>query len=200
MFSLHIFLHQYPSETTVDDGDDLRWPEEEIQGVICSLALFGKSIYWSKYLTSVLKRCIYNVRCLKKFLTSIGGFLGDTRSLDNLGDWRTFELPTCSTLHWGTVYELFADFYYYKCGKFWSILLGIFISIELIVIFSPNLNFENRISFKNVQNTSKLFEKTFEVPQCFVGTDLTCYSSELSADSLGEPTCRPTLSFVSYHV
>ena len=65
--SVLVFVSQYPSETTVDDGDDLRWPEEEIQGVICSLALFGKSIYWSKYLTSVLKRCIYNVRGLKFF-------------------------------------------------------------------------------------------------------------------------------------
>ena len=59
----------------MDDGDDLRWPEEEIQGVICSLALFGKSIYWSKYLASVFKRCVCDVRSSKNFLGSIGGSL-----------------------------------------------------------------------------------------------------------------------------
>ena len=54
--SVLVFVSQYPSETTVDDGDDLRWPEEEIQGVICSLALFEKSIYWSKNPTPVFEK------------------------------------------------------------------------------------------------------------------------------------------------
>ena len=39
----------------------------------------------------------------------------------------TYELRTCSTFHWGTVCELFADFYYYKYGNFWSKNIYLFI-------------------------------------------------------------------------
>ena len=40
---------------------------------ICPVAVAGKFKKWSKYLGSVLKRCVYDVRSSKKNLGSIGG-------------------------------------------------------------------------------------------------------------------------------
>ena len=53
---------------------------------VCTLAVAGKFKKWSKYLGSVLKRCVYDVRSSKKNLGSIGGSL---------------EEPQPKHVHWG---------------------------------------------------------------------------------------------------
>ena len=52
----------------------------------CAVAVAGKFKKWSKYLGSVLKRCVYDVRSSKKNLGSIGGSL---------------EEPQPKHVHWG---------------------------------------------------------------------------------------------------
>ena len=42
---------------------------------VCAVAVAGKFKKWSKYLGTVLKRCVYDVRTSKKNLGSIGGSL-----------------------------------------------------------------------------------------------------------------------------
>ena len=53
---------------------------------VCTLAVAGKFKKWSKYLGSVLKRCVYDVRSSEKILGSIGGSL---------------EKPPPKHAHWG---------------------------------------------------------------------------------------------------
>ena len=56
-----------------------------------TLAVAGKFKKWSKYLGSVLKRCVYDVRSSKKNLGSIGGSL---------------EEPQPKHVHWGLALDL----------------------------------------------------------------------------------------------